>query len=67
MAQRITDDRLIAAIIERAENSAEKDRVNAYVAEVAERCLQLCKEGQHLRVLNEYKFLVENLRKEFNL
>ncbi len=67
MAERITDDKLIAAIIERAEASENINEINAYIAQVADRCLRLCKTGLNLRVLNEYKFMVENLRKKFNL
>lgn len=67
MIQTTLNDKLIAKIVESAETSGKKDKVEKYIGEVAERCCKLCAKGENLRVLNEYKLMIENLRKEFNL
>ena len=67
MTQRLTGDKLIAAIIEGADRSDKKDKIYAYISETAQRCVQLCGTGENLRVLNEFKFMVENLAKELGV
>ena len=67
MEQTLLNDKLIAAIIEKAECGKRREDLNQYISEVAERCANLCRNGEHLRVLSEYKFMIDNLRKRFNL
>jgi hypothetical protein len=54
-------------IVDRINNSDKKDTYYKYIYEVIERCVQLIKVSENERVLNEYKFMVLNLKKEFNL
>lgn len=54
-------------IIELIDASPKKEQYDKYIAEVAERCLKLIKGGEKQRALNEFNFMVENLKKEFNL
>ena len=67
MRQKNLDDNLISEIIERAEVSEKRDKIYKYIAEVAENCAKLCVKGENLRVLNAYKLLIDNLKKEFDL
>lgn len=67
MRNKVLNDNLITEIIEKVEASDKKDTIYKYIAEVAENCAKLCKKGENLRVLNEYKLLIDNLRKEFDL
>ncbi len=67
MLQTFIGDTLISEIIDRAESSAKKDKIFAYIAEVTDRCKRLCDRGKQLSVLTEYKYMVANLKKEFKL
>lgn len=67
MRQTALNDKLIAELIAKIEGSDKKDELKQYINEVAERCVGLCRNGESVRVLNEYKFLIENLRKHFGL
>ena len=59
--------RHLSGIIDRAESSAKKDKIFAYITEVTDRCKRLCDRGEQLSVLTEYKYMVANLKKEFKL
>ncbi len=58
---------LIDEITERINECGKKEEIFAYVKEVAERGAELCRKGEHVRALTEYKFMIENLKKEFSL
>ena len=67
MRQTALNDKLIAELIAKIEGSDKKDELKQYINEVSVRCVGLCRNGESVRVLNEYKFLIENLRKHFGL
>ncbi|MDE6585451.1 MAG: hypothetical protein K2K80_02065 [Clostridia bacterium] len=67
MEQKPLNDKLIAAIIENASTCNKREEINQYISEVSEMCAKLCREGEHLRVLGAYKFMIDNLRKRLNL
>ena len=67
MLQTFIGDTLISEIIDRAETSAKKDKIFAYITEVTDRYKRLCDRGEQLGVLTEYKYMVANLKKEFKL
>ena len=67
MLQTFIGDTLISEIIDRAESSAKKDKIFAYITEVTDRCKRLSIWGKQLSVLTEYKYMVANLKKEFKL
>ncbi len=54
-------------IVERINSSNKKDTYYQYVNEVINKCLNLLDRNEYERTLNEYKFMVQNLRKEFSL
>jgi len=58
---------LIDEITEKINESGEREEIFAYIKEVAERGAELCRKGEHARALTEYKFMFENLKKEFSL
>ena len=60
MLQTFIGDTLISEIIDRAESSAKKDRIFAYITEVTDRCKRLCDRGEQLSVLTEYKIVLFN-------
>ena len=67
MEQRRLGDKFIAEIVDAVKDSDKREDINLYIEEVAQGCVLLCKKGEHLRVLNEYKILLDNIRKELNL
>lgn len=67
MIQTTLNDKLIVELITKIEESDRKNDINQYIKEVAERCAALCRNGECVRVLSEYKLLIENLRKRFGL
>ena len=67
MEQKRLGNKLIAEIVDAVNASNKQDEINSYIEEVAQSCVRLCDKGEHLRVLNEYKILIDNIRKELNL
>jgi hypothetical protein len=54
-------------IVENIDTSDKKDTYYQYINEVISRCVKLLALGENERVLNEYQFMVTNLKKEFVL
>lgn len=54
-------------IVENINASDKKDTYYQYIYEVINKCLKLLERKEYERTLNEYKFMVQNLRKELNL
>ncbi len=54
-------------IVEKIEASDKKQIYYQYIYEVVGKCVGLIGCGENERTLNEYKFMVINLKKEFNL
>jgi hypothetical protein len=54
-------------IVKNINASDKKDTYYKYIAEVVDKCVRLIKAEENERVLNEYKFMVQNLKKEFEL
>jgi hypothetical protein len=54
-------------IVEKIETSGKREVYYKYINEVVERCIKLFNINENERVLNEYKFMVINLKKEFAL
>lgn len=54
-------------IVESINASDKKDTYYQYINEVINKCLKLLERKEYERTLNEYKFMVQNLRKELNL
>lgn len=67
MEQKPFGDELIAEIVEGIEASDKTYELYVYIADVARKCFHLCARGEHLRIFNEYKMLIDNIRKELNL
>lgn len=67
MRQRVLNDKYINDIMEKIAECDKKDEVCAYIGEVAERCAELCRAGEHLRAIYEIKFLLNNLQKKLGL
>lgn len=54
-------------IVEQINASDKKETYYNYIYEVIEKCVKLIELKEYERTLNEYKFMVENLKKEFSL
>lgn len=67
MTQAVLNDKLILTLTEKIESADNKDKIKQYISEVAETCRGLCRKGESLRVLHEYKMMIDTLRQEFNL
>lgn len=66
MLERIGDI-IIAEIVDAIMVSKKKDEIMDYIMEVAEKCADLCYVDENVRVLNEYKILINNLIKMLKL
>lgn len=67
MKKSVLSDKFIDAMAEKAKNSDKRLEIEKYISEVAERCAELCKIGESLRVLNEYKIMIDNLKAELEI
>ena len=54
-------------IVESINASAHKDKYYAYINEIVNKCIKLISLKENDRALIEYKFMVENLKKEFGI
>ena len=54
-------------IVESINASGKKDEYYKYINKVVDSCVKLIDLKEYERVLNEYKFMVLNLKKEFSL
>ena len=54
-------------IVERINASDKKSIYYTYISEVVEKCVKLISLKENERALSEYKFMVENLKKEFEI
>lgn len=52
-------------IVERINSCDKKDKYYKYISETVEKCVKLIALKENERALIEYKFMVENLKKEF--
>lgn len=67
MKKTVLSDELVASIVEKIESSDRKADLCKYISETTERCAALCEKGEQVRVLNEYKIMLEVLKKKFDL
>lgn len=67
MIQKPLSNALIVELMQKIDGSIKRDEIYNYICEVAQNCVNLCRKGQNTRVLNEFKFLIDNLREEFDL
>lgn len=67
MEQKRLGDKLIAELVDAIKASDKKEQIEEYITEVADNCANLCYAGEGLRVLNEYKILIDNIIKELKL
>ena len=54
-------------IVEAIEASDRKNIYYLYIREVIDKCVIFIEKNANVFTLNEYRFMVENLKKEFNL
>ena len=54
-------------IVENINASDKKDKYYAYINETINKCVKLISINENERALTEYKFMVENLKKEFSI
>ncbi|MDE7306233.1 MAG: hypothetical protein K2N33_02465 [Clostridia bacterium] len=67
MRGKIINVKRLAQLIDKFQMSDKKEQLNDYIICVVTDCARLCTAGLNIRVLNEFKFMVENLRKELEL
>jgi len=56
----------LTAITEEVQQSS-KEECRKYVKETVEKCYDLCCKGEEVLALNEIKFMLLNLKKEFSI
>ncbi len=66
MSKKPLNDEVIANLIESIENSEKRQLIHDYISEVTQTCVSLCSKGENVRVLNEYKIMIKNIRKHLN-
>lgn len=66
MSKKPLNDEVIANLIESIENSEKRQLIHDYISEVTQTCVSLCNKGENVRVLNEYKIMIKNIRKHLN-
>lgn len=66
MRKKPLNDEVIADLIESIENSEKRQLIHDYISEVTQTCVNLCNKGENVRVLNEYKIMIKNIRKHLN-
>lgn len=67
MIQKPLSNALILELTEKIDRSIKREEIYKYIDEVTQNCAKLCNKGEYLRVLNEYKFMIDVLREEFDL
>jgi len=60
-------NKIAPEIVKQINASEKKDVYYKYISEVVDRCVRLIKVNENERALIEYKFLIKNLKKEFEL
>ena len=67
MQGKIISDKRLAKLIDKFQGSDKKEQLNDYIVCVVTDCARLCAAGLNIRVLNEFKFMLENLAKELEV
>jgi len=67
MSKMLQDHQVIEEIMKRIVDDEKKEEIYKYIRETSETCVNLCRAGEPIRVLNEVYFMLTNLRLEFDL
>ena len=67
MSKKIINDRRLAQLLDKYRECDKKAQLNDYIVSVVTECALLCTAELHIRVLNEFKFMLENLAKELEV
>ena len=67
MSKKMINDKRLAQLLDKYKECDKKPQLNEYIISVVTECALLCTAELHIRVLNEFKFMLENLAKELEL